>query len=571
MLALLFGQNNANQFTFKNAVAQYNYGNFEEAEFVLNNLPNSQSKLFQEDIQLLLMRIKYRLSNFELSKNIGASILYTNPKSKYKSDILLTFGDIFLSEGNANAAFRTYIKVLKFRKNSTNNDIVERIFQALQFGIATQTIDELLLIETNPETIQLLQLAKAHTELQNGRPNTAESTLKKNNRRSIPKVIEKYYDLLEDKLKSHSLEVKIVAVILPLSGKDRKIGRDFLAGLQYAESNENSSNFEISLVIHDNESNAVKTMEICEQIANNPKIVAVIGPISTTNSILASGLIKESGVPILLPTVTNSDVGKFSENIFQLNSDLKTRGELAGKIAVESLYANNIAVLAPADEFGKELVGSFTSALARYSKTPVAVEWYSGTPINLERQFKSLRNHAWELHDNYSSEDLENIQISPTKLLRSIDVIYMPIHPYHLDYIGAQFPAYNFDTIVLGHDNWTDLTTLRKENIGPHFNGMVVVTNYNDYEINSLNINYGSQNSTSYYQAIDSYNLLTFALNESARNNDTLINTLSAIDRFDGVFGTYSFSNPNNNINSNLQIIQFDGYNFDDYFTTFQQ
>lgn len=311
-------------------------------------------------------------------------------------------------------------------------------------------------------------------------------------------------------------------------------------------------------------------MEICEQILNNPNIVAIIGPISTTNSIIASGLVKESGVPILLPTVTNGDVGNFSENIFQLNSDLKTRGELAGKIAVESLHANNIAVLAPADEFGKELVNSFTSALAKYSKTPIAVEWYSGTPINLERQFKSLRERAWDLYNSFSYESSYGELDSSKVILSSIDVIYMPIHPYHLDYIGAQFPAYNLGTIVLGNDNWTDLTTLQKENIGPHFDELVVLANYNNHEINSINFNYGSQNSAYFYQAIDSYELLASALNGSARNGDTLINTLSSIDRFDGVFGSYSFTNRGNNINSNLQVIQFDGYNFNDYFMTSQ-
>ena len=40
---------------------------------------------------------------------------------------------------------------------------------------------------------------------------------------------------------------------------------------------------------------------------------------------------------------------------------------------------------------------------------------------------------------------------------------------------------------------------------------------------------------------------------------------LSNVDDFRGIFGTYNFVDDNNNVNSTLNILQFDGFYFDEY------
>lgn len=587
----LLGQSH-DSYTFKKAVKQYNIGNYEGADKILNNISPYEKDYFNEAIALLTMRVKYRLNDYRLSKEIGNSLLYDHPNSEYCTDVLITLGDIFIAEGLYNAAFRTYLKSYKDNDNKQyKKNIVKRIFLSLQMGISPSIPEELLSIEIDPDLILILLLAKVHTELQAGQPTKAANSLSKINTEDLLKINRDYYSKLKDKLNSNTKGRKFIGVVLPLTGKDAKFGKEFLDGLKYAEANNFSYDMELSLIVYNNEGNALNTLEAFQTLNKNPNVVATIGPFSADNSVIAGGIAETSGVPLILPTATLDGLSKVSDNIFLMNSDLRTRGNMAGQFIAETLEAENIAVLAPADKFGKSLVDAFTNKLESVDKTPQIIEWYSGIPMNLERQFKSIRAKAWELSDTTNSLDLMNTIIdslfaenildeylldeeemtaddSSKIILNSIDVIYMPIHPGHLDYVGAQFPAYNLDAIVVGNDNWADLEVLRKEIIGPHFEGLFVISNYNDYQIELLNYNFEVKHSRYFYQAIDCYNLLVKSLVEAKASNESLMQIITNLDDFEGLFGTYNFSD--GNVNSSLSIMQFDGFDFERYVDPYQ-
>ena len=577
-----------NNYTFKSAVKQYNTGNYEDADNILNNISFSEKEFYAEEIVLLSMRVKYRLNDYRSSKEIGKSLLLDYTNSKYSTDVLITLGDVFIAEGLYNAAFRTYIKSFKKNDNeSYKKNIVKRIFLSLQMGISPSIPEELLSIEIEQDLIQILLLAKVHTELQAGQPTKAANTFSKIDVKDLLKINHDYYLNLEDKLYSNRNGRAFIGVVLPLTGKDSKIGKEFLDGLKYAEENNFSNDIELSLIVYDNAGNVLNTVEAFQTLNKNPNIAATIGPISADNAVVAGSITGTSGVPLILPTASINGLSKISNNIFLMNSDLKTRGEIAGQFIAETLEAKNIAVLAPADKFGKSLVDAFTNKLKTYDEVPVIMEWYSGIPVNLERQFKSIRTKAWELSDIADSLDLidttsdflfvEDILPEDTLeeemtaddssdvILNTIDAIYMPIHAGHLDYVGAQFPAYNLDVVVVGNDNWADLEVLRKEIIGPHLDGMLVISNYSNHQIDALNTNFDIKHTDYFYQAFDCYNLLAKSITEANANNKPLTQILSNVDDFRGIFGTYNFADDNNNVNSTLNILQFDGFYFDEY------
>ncbi len=572
------------KYAFRSAVEQYNNGNYKEVDIILEKISPAEKEYFGEEIALLSMRVKYRLNDYFSSKEIGRSLLREYPNSEYIPNILIVFGDIFIADGFYDAAFRTYLKAFKANGDKHYQiNIVKRIFLSLQFGISPNVIEELLSIEIGQDLIQILLLAKVHSELQAGKIAKAKNTLSQIDSKDLFKVNHDYYSKLKDKLFNNFTGHAIIGVVLPLTGKDEKIGKEFLDGLKYAEVNNYLNNMELSLIVYDNAGDELRTLKAFQALAKNPTVVATIGPITTDNSIIAGSIAETAGIPMIIPTATINGLSEVSDNIFLMNSDLKTRGELAGQLIAGTLEAENIAVLAPADKFGKSLVDAFINKLKSYNKTPKIVEWYSGIPMNLDRQFKSIRAKAWELSDTTNSLDTLNTTIdsifveqifeeeemtaddSSKVILNSIDAIYMPIHPGHLDYVGAQFPAYNLDAVVVGNDNWADLAVLRKENIGPHIAGMVVISNYNNCQIDLLNNNFDRKQTGYFYQAIDCYSLLTKSLTEANASNEPLLQILSNMDDFSGLFGTYNFAEGSKNVNSTLNIVQFDGFNFDEY------
>jgi len=589
----LFGQTydsdySQNNYTFKSAVKQYNTGNYEDADNILNNISFSEKEYFAEEIALLSMRVKYRLNDFISSKEIGKSLLLDHPNSEYETDALITFGDIFIAEGLYDAAFRTYIKSFKNNNyESFKKNIVKRIYLSLQMGISPSIPEELLAIEIEQNLIQILLLAKVHTELQAGQPIKAANTFSKIDVKDLSTINRDYYSNLENKLYSSTRGRAFIGVVLPLTGKDSDIGKEFLEGLKYAEANNFLNDIELSLIVYDNTGNVLNTAKAFQALNKNPNVAAIIGPISADNAVIAGSITGASGVPLLLPTASINGLSEISDNIFLMNSDLKTRGELAGQFIAETLEAENIAVLAPADKFGKSLVDAFTNKLKTYDKVSLITEWYSGIPMNLQRQFKSIRAKAWELSETADSLELKDTTIdflfaedildadtlevemtaedSSDVILNTIDAIYMPIHAGHLDYVGAQFPAYNLDAVVIGNDNWADLEVLRKEIIGPHLDGMLVISNYSNHQIDALNTNFDIKHTDYFYQAFDCYNLLAKSITEANANNKPLTQILSNVDDFRGIFGTYNFADDNNNVNSTLNILQFDGFYFDEY------
>ena len=581
-----------NDFTFQAAVKQYNAGNYENTDNILEKISSSENDYFKDEITLLSMRVKYRLNDYRSSKEIGKSLLHNNPSSEYCTDVLITMGDIFIAEGLHNAAFRTYFKSYKENDNKQyKKNIVKRIFLSLQMGISPSIPEELLSFEIEPDLIQMLLLAKVHTELQAGQPIKATNSLSEINKKDLSKVNRDYYSKLKNKLDSNTKGRAFIGVVLPLTGKDEKIGKEFLDGLKYAKENSFSYDKELSLIIYDNAGDALNTLEVFNALNKNPNVVATIGPISADNSIIAGSIAETSGAPLILPATSINGLSEVSDNIFLMNSDLITRGNMAGELIAETIKAENIAVLAPADKYGKNLVDAFTKELKTVDKVPKIIEWYSGVPMNLARQFKSIRAKAWELSDTINSLALIDTSIdtlfvnnifdenileeeemtyddSLEVVLNSIDAIYMPIHEGHLDYVGAQFPAYNLDAVVVGNDNWADLKILRKEIIGPHFEGLYVISNYNNYQIGALNNNFDIKHSNYFYQAIDCYNLLAKSITEADASNKSLMQILSNGYDFEGLFGTYNFSN--SNVNSSLNIIQFDGFNFKEYIDPYQ-
>ena len=378
----------------------------------------------------------------------------------------------------------------------------------------------------------------------------------------------------------------MVAVILPLTGKYSKVGLEVLDGLKYAEETRTSSDSRLSMIVYDNEGDELRTLEIFKEISNNPNISAIIGPISTSNSIIACSSAEEVGIPIILPHISQDGIADLADNIFLVNSNVRSRAELAAKFIAEELEAENVAVLAPADKFGKSIVDTFVERLKLFDITPLMVEWYSGVPTNLDQQFSSLRNLTWELETKVDNSDtlsaladtLGFIKDQYTKMmteddsagvtLDGLDAIFIPTHPSHLNYISTQFPAYNLETTIIGNDSWTNLDLLRKENIGPHLVDMVTITNFNFHHLTELNKSMNENYSGHFYKAIDCYNLLANSVSNAKITSKSLQTILSNVSNFKGIIGTYNFKDNLYNVNSNLNILLFDGYQFNEYFDT---
>jgi len=140
-------------------------------------------------------------------------------------------------------------------------------------------------------------------------------------------------------------------------------------------------------------------------------------------------------------------------------------------------------------------------------------------------------------------------------VLETIQGIYLPIREGEVEFLGTQLPMYNLRTKIIGNLNWKNLEILKKENIGPHLNGLSIIADF--FNTSNDTINYNTKQNNAYNRGFNTARLLTI-LNIKDATRETLAESLSI---FNGpVSDGYYYSTYNNNkVNVASQLLEFDG------------
>jgi hypothetical protein len=290
-----------------------------------------------------------------------------------------------------------------------------------------------------------------------------------------------------------------------LSGKEKEKGQTFLIGLSRMAMDykyDLATNFKI----YDNQSEDINTLRILNLISLDKSVVSILGYFSEVSNLAATSY--SSSIPIMLSKSNFSELTMLSESIYLLSTSSEIQAKLSAQYVVKVLGYQNIAVLSPADDLNKNYAKFFIEELNQLGLDAVAIEWYYGRPENLKRQFSAIRKKAWSLvpteDPNFQYLDLEidsldalfdvdvadfmepaddfdelnkmskrdSLKVS----LNTIQAIYMPINKQDLSFIGTQLPMYNLETKIIGNESWMDIDILAQDIIGPHLQGLTVLS-----------------------------------------------------------------------------------------------
>ena len=578
----------------KKAVVHYNEGRFATTETILKKILKQEHDNYQSVTWYLMMKADYGLNKIEEARGIARNVLQSYPKSAYVKDVFSCLGDMFVDEGKYSAALRMYLRARSLQSDELFLEKIDRrIMNTLKVNISLPGVDEMLSVEFDLKNRSILLLSKAYGAIFSGQPDDGAQILSGIN---IDHVPTRYFDFYEELLLATyrpSRKNITIGVVLPLSGEYQSNGTLFLEGLKSAVQAQTEGLRNFSLIIYDNRSGGIETIQTMKMLAKKPEIIAIIGPLNAGNALIAANTLSGSVIPLLIPSSVQDGLVTLGANVFQLNSDEKTRGRLAARYAVQKLGLKNIAVLAPSNEMGHNLVDAFCGELDLLGFAPVKVEWYFGIPEDLQRQFISIRKTAWDLmpkDDEYaeflgleidsldalfkiSVDDFFDLQKDTEKELSAkdsskinldtIDGMYMPIPLDHLSYLATQFPIYNLETQVIGNESWQDLDILNQENIGPHLDKMVVITNRKEIFYNEILSRAGyHKNNEFFYQGVDCVQLLSAVITEDKLDRRTILKSLNSIDEFHGSERIFSFSGEPPNLNKALQVLQYDQNSF---------
>ena len=532
--------------------------------------------------QLMMAKSQLKQNNYEGALRTCNSFLTSYPKSIYESDGLILLGDISLKNEKFTKAFRYFLNARRVAKQQQYiYQIDKRILRCIGLGLNEELIEKLLFKEKKPQIRSIINLARAYNSWQKGLANDLTDDLNAIDLKYLPENFLPIYTNLNNYKNQRIDETYTVSVIVPLEGPSKGEGESYLLGLSNTFNLEKSLT-QIKFLVYDTKGRGPNALNIVKKISSNNKSVAILGPLTYEEIYSISGL--DIDIPILIPKSAPMQLAEISKNLFFLSPSAKTLAERSAQLIIKELGFSQIAVLSPADKKYKEETDYFINACFQMGVDPVSIEWYLEKPINISKQLKNIRRVAWSLveEDDNEVED-SNLKIDSLDALFDVDVtdffelpkkeeevmsksdsskvnlgtiqaIYIPIRPDELRYVGTQLPVYNLKTMVFGNENWLDMNLLNKDVIGPHVQGMRIISDIGSpvYSDNQKKIfkNY-------YSLAIDHSSFLEFLFNKKEFKKKKLAEQLRSENYFYGEYTSILLTGKNKNENTSTQVIEY--------------
>ena len=561
---------------FDIALNSFKEGRFRLSQTQFSDIINSKES-YEPTSLIMFAKSLYAQKKYDEAENIIKSELQNFNNSDYLINAQILLSNIYLSKGNFTSAFRNYLSVRPAINDSINlNKLDESLILCISNGLKENLLESILMKEKNSENRSIINLSRAYQSWLNGDNYNLVNALNGVNKIYLNnKYIKIFKKLKATTNKQNSIPITISA-IFPLSGNDKHKGLSYLMGLsKYLDRSQINSS--IRFVIYDSEGSSIKTLELVKEIELRSDIRGIVGPMLKEEILTISGF--NSSIPILIPNSGPSDLSDIVPNLFFLSPSDRIIAERTAQIMIRFFGFKNIAVLSPADTESKIITDYFLNECHQLGIKPIAVEWYSEKPENLSKQFKSIRKTAWSLIPGESNkydldmnidsldalfdvdvtdflsfkkeDDSMDKKDSAKVVLESIDAFYVPIRKGELTYIGTQFPIYNLKTTIFGNENWLNIDVLKDAAIGPHVQGMKVISSLSSELLttnDNLDINY-------YALALDHANFLESLISKNRKNKKNI--TIKLSDAFIGESTSIFFQGKNKNINGLVQVLEF--------------
>ena len=566
---------------FEIAVRHFNSDRVAIAEKILTKRTLEEWGDYSSAVLLLRIKCANAQGDLEGTKSTIHDFFSLYPESKYKNEVYQIAGDVFVNEGLYSKALEYYLISRKFSDEKIKPKIDKRILNTISIGLPSHDIEAIRLLEIEPHHIDILQLASAISHLTNGDRSKAEVFVHKINPLNLP---ERYFNIYNDILQSVAQDkpfLRKIGIILPLTGEMETKGNRFLNGIQAGFLTQTELDY--SLLIYDNESSLMGTIQNLKDISRYSNIPIIIGPLSSQFTLATVSSKFAEGKNLILPYFNTEGLIEISPNAIQLESSLPLKGKLAAKYMTEILGLDSIAIVAPTTSEGRQCVDAFLQVLDHKEINPILVEWYSPESRNMKRQFSALRKRAWELipeddefapflgmdidslnamfsidTDDFFEEEVEEENPLKTKRdsskvsLATIDGLYLPLSHDDLSFVGTQFPMYNLQTQIVGHNGWLDLETLNKDNIGPHFQNLFLLTSTMYKYLNLSDEEEFNRGNTEF---VDGYDTALFLLNRLFKEKN------ESFDFIETHSHTYYFPD-HSHINKAVNILRYKDFQF---------
>ncbi|CPR16956.1 ABC transporter substrate-binding protein [Brenneria goodwinii] len=224
-------------------------------------------------------------------------------------------------------------------------------------------------------------------------------------------------------------EVKI-GVVLPLSGALSGYGQPSQKGVELVNSMEPTlkNGDTIKLIIIDDKSDKVEAANAMQRLVSSDKVDAVIGEVTSTNTMAMTKMAEDTKTPLVSPTATNDRVTRNRQYVSRVCFSDSFQGVVGANLASRDLGAKTAAIMFDSsNDYSVGLAKSFRTQFLKNGGTiPIEVQAPGGS-----KDFKA--------------------QLSTIKA-KNVDMIYMPIYYTEGALIAVQAKQLGLKVPVVGGD-----------------------------------------------------------------------------------------------------------------------
>lgn len=200
---------------------------------------------------------------------------------------------------------------------------------------------------------------------------------------------------------SRAADKIVVGEYASMTGSEATFGQTTHEGILLALEEQNARGGihgkQIELITYDDQSKAQEAGSAVTRLITQDKVVAVLGEVASTRSLVGGKIAQQYGVPMISPSSTNPAVTKIGDMVFRVCFIDPFQGTVMAKFARENLKLSKVAVLYDKGQaYSTGLSDFFQEAFKEMGGIITTVQTYKGGDPDFSAQLTSIRESGAE-------------------------------------------------------------------------------------------------------------------------------------------------------------------------------
>ncbi len=431
----------------------------------------------------------FSLSEYRDSVDECLKWLEEFPWHSLKGDVSVLMGNNLKALSDNSGAFKWWLRaeselVDDLERQAELNEKLEDIIRTIEIGELEELAEIAAETDYAPKVYhRMAALYLEQNELEKSQ-NAAIALIRSTPEQYWVSAGRQFLESIQEEL---SVKKGVLGCLLPLSGPFAIYGQEVLNGIELGMGmfNETGDAPDLELVIMDTKGDPELALTGLEELANNEKVIAVIGPLSSRAATASAKKAQTLGVPLI--TFTQKE-GITEEGSMVFRNFLTPSREVDKllDVAIRHMGLKRFAILYPDNSYGQFFLNIFWDRLEEMGGMVTAVEPYKADETDFAEQIKRMTGLYYPRPESLTQKLLamrtpeeEESVIFPEKPqpIIDFDIVFIPDNFQRVAMIAPQLAYYDvLDVLLAGTSAWQSPQLI--ETAGDYVQGAIFSSGY---------------------------------------------------------------------------------------------